>query len=356
MKIKNKLKRKMEIELLEKDEFIPSTITIKASFNNEIDTEVLSSFLPVKNIFDKSGQRLKLISGSRESIKYFGVEEVIVSVCYKQKRRGMRTGAMNNMVSIDIQVGGKNIHLKVSSTSITSVGTSSIEYATKVCEIVLKHFRKLQANLNLIPHLENKDETIESIKTELSNYDKIPTKSKFIEQFYQKEYTYNNDFFKICLDYFEDQDDISLFLEKIETLKTDMRLYKDDIQCTDYNIFNSVYHIKPIKNKNFRMPLHRLAPYLASLGVNVEYHNWTSEGVNICFDIEEEKEGENHVNKEYKHRFTIHETSKIRQCSPTSKEEAFKNYLGVINLIKKFFTKPEIDFNKYIRNSLKENE
>ena len=26
----------MEIELLEKDEFIPSTITIKASFNNEI--------------------------------------------------------------------------------------------------------------------------------------------------------------------------------------------------------------------------------------------------------------------------------------------------------------------------------
>lgn len=342
----------MEIETIEKDDFIPSTITIKAIFNTEIDTEIVSSFLPIKNIFDDKGNRLKLISGSRESIKYFGIEEAVVSICYKKKRRGMRTGAMNNMVSIDIQVGGKNIHLKVSSTSITSVGTSSIDYAKKVCDIILKKFKQLQNNLNLIKIVENKEETIRSIASCLEDYEKLPTKEIFIKSFYEKDNIYNNDFLKICLDYYDDYDQKDVFIDKINQLLNELNLYQGDIKCKDYTIFNSVYHIRPIKNKNFRMPLHRLAPYLAQLGVSVEYHNWTSEGVNICFDIEENKEGQNHENKEYKHRFTIHETSKIRQCSPTSKDEAYKNYLGVMNLIKKFFETPNIDFSKYITNNL----
>ena len=80
----------------------------------------------------------------------------------------------------------------------------------------------------------------------------------------------------------------------------------------------------------------------------VEYHNWTSEGVNICIDIEEEKKGPNHANKEYKHRFTVHETTKIRQCSPTSRDEAYKNYLGIMNLLKIFFRENDIDYKKYI--------
>ena len=61
-----------------------------------------------------------------------------------------------------------------------------------------------------------------------------------------------------------------------------------------------------------------------------------------------------YCNKEYKHRFSIHETTKIRQCSPTNKKEAYSNYLGVMMLLKEFFEHPEVDFNNYICEKLEE--
>ena len=114
--------------------------------------------------------------------------------------------------------------------------------------------------------------------------------------------------------------------------------YEGDLKCLKPSIFNSVYHINLFKEiKNKRIPLHRLAPYLAEKNFVVEFHNWTSEGVNVCFDIEEEKSGVHHKDKEYKHRFTIHERGTMRQCSPTFKEESYKYYLGIAKQIEQFY-------------------
>ena len=92
-----------------------------------------------------------------------------------------------------------------------------------------------------------------------------------------------------------------------------------------------------------------LAPYLANYDLSVEFHNWTSEGVNICFPIENNKEL-NTKDKEYKHRFTVHERSSMRQCSPAFKEESYKYYKGVMELIKEFIDGGQKydNFKKYV--------
>ena len=98
--------------------------------------------------------------------------------------------------------------------------------------------------------------------------------------------------------YWDDFDNHKEYEEKVLTFLDKLEFYEGDLKCKKYDVFNSVYHIQPIKNNFFRMPLHKLAPYLASIGVQVEYHNWTSEGVNICFDIKEIKDGINHQDKD----------------------------------------------------------
>ena len=116
----------MEVKILKEDEYVPSTVTMVSRFNKTINVVDISTYLPVVHLFNKkTGERLKLDSGTRTSIKYYGYEGIIISICYKKIRRGMRTGAMNNMVSLDIQHGGKNIHVKLSSNTDPSLTTSS---------------------------------------------------------------------------------------------------------------------------------------------------------------------------------------------------------------------------------------
>ena len=88
-------------------------------------------------------------------------------------------------------------------------------------------------------------------------------------------------------------------------------------------------------HKDERIYLHKMAPYLYEKGISVEFHNWTSEGVNICFPIENNVELSTR-DKEYKHRFTVHERSSMRQCSPAFKEESYRYYISIMNIIKEF--------------------
>ena len=342
-----------EIKVLKKEDFIPSTIVVKGILSSKIDINILSKFLPIDHQFDKDNKRIKLISGSRKHIEYYGPEGSIVSIGYKTIRRGMRTGAMNNMVSLDIQLGGKNVHLKVSSSAITSVGTSSIEFGEEVFKTVINHIESIQTYFDYNNSLTEEvlNENIDLIINNCGTENELYTREEILENI--KQFNYDNKVITTCLLYLEDHDEKDKYIEKLNLLKDKIYIYKENIKCYNFNIFNSVYHLTPLKIKNFRMPLHKFAPFLSNLGIVVEYHNWTSEGVNVCFDIEEEKPNSLNTAKEYRHRFTIHETTKIRQCSPTSKEEAYKNYLGMMNLLKMFFSNPNIDFTEYICTSEK---
>lgn len=340
-----------KVNIVSFEEFVPSTITLGACFNSDLNILDLANFLPIYHIYDKEKNRIKLISGSRESIKYYGPEKAIVSVCYKKIRRGMRTGAMNNMVSLDIQIGGKNVHLKISNSAITSVGTSSLEFGKKVFQTVIKHIENTQSYFNYNNSVDSEilNKNIDLFINNCGKDNTIFTKDQILKKI--ENLDYDKKIISTCLLYLEDYDERENYIEKLNLMKKKIKIYNEHIVCYNFNIFNSVYHITPLKIKNFRMPLHKFAPFLSSLGIVVEYHNWTSEGVNVCFDIEEEKPGSLNNAKEYRHRFTIHETTKIRQCSPTCKEEAYKNYLGMMNLLKMFFSNTNIDFDNYIIES-----
>ena len=335
------------VKVVSYEEFIPSTITLGACFNSDINIVDLANFLPVYHVYNEKKERIKLISGSRESIKYYGPEKAVVSVCYKKIRRGMRTGAMNNMVSLDIQLGGKNVHLKISSSRVTSVGTSSIEFGKKVFETLITHIENTQKIFDYINKLDS-DVVEKNIELLIENCgdQNLYSEKDILNKI--KKYKYDPKVISACFLYLQDYDEKEKYIEKLNLIKKKVYIYKENIVCSNFNIFNSVYHLTPVQNKKFRMPLHRLAPFLSNLGIVVEYHNWTSEGVNVCFDIEEEKPGNINNSKEYRHRFTMHETTKIRQCSPTCKKEAYKNYLGMMNLLKMFFANPNIDFEDYV--------
>lgn len=338
----------MNFNILKKEDFNPSTITMVSSFNKSINAKDIAEYLPVVHLFDtKTKERIKLISGSRNSIKYYGHEGIVISVCYKKIRRGMRTGAMNNMVSVDLQYKEKNIHIKLSSTTMTSVGTSGFEFGKEVFTLMTHHINMLNSNIRYIRKCEQ-EILNKNIKWLFENcedkHNNLLDMNKIIELI-KKEEGLDKKILNSCIVYIDDfeKNEISKFKEKILNFCYKCNYFDGDLTFIKSNIFNSVYHINIFEDTNKRIPLHKLAPYLAERNFISEFHNWTSEGVNICFEIEEEKNGIHHINKEYKHRFTIHERGTIRQCSPTFKDESYRYYLGLIKQIEKFFTENNID-------------
>ena len=144
-----------EIKILKEEDFIPSTIVVKGILSNKLDIVVLSKYLVISHKFDKDNNRIYLESGTRKGIEYFGPEGCLVFVGYREVKRGMRTGAMNNMVSIDLQYGGKNIHIKLSKNSITSVGTNSLEAGKKAVTKILEHISNTKNFLEFSNNLDN---------------------------------------------------------------------------------------------------------------------------------------------------------------------------------------------------------
>ncbi len=352
----------MDIQILQPDEYIPSTVTMVSSFDKTINPKDVAEYLPVVHLFhEKTGKRLKLDSGTRTSIKYYGIENIIISVCYKKTRRGMRTGAMNNMVSLDIQHGGKNIHVKLSSTTITSVGTSGYQFGVDVFNLMIKHLNMLNNNIKYVKSMDKeiRDKNLEWIFDNCIDDKGRLTNVKNLLKLIKKTEWLDKTFAKACSVYVDDfeANEVDLFRLKVKNFIEQTTFYPGELKCMKPSIFNSVYHINLFKDiKNKRISLHRLAPYLAEKNFVVEFHNWISEGVNVCFDIEEEKTGVHHKDKEYKHRFTIHERGTMRQCSPTFKEESYKYYLGIVKQIEQFYkdTGKDEKYKQYIEYGIQE--
>lgn len=351
----------MDVKILTNEEYVPSTVTMVSRFDKSINITDIANYIPVVHLFNKkTGERLKLDSGTRTSIQYYGYEGVIISVCYKKIRRGMRTGAMNNMASLDIQYGGKNIHVKLSSNTITSVGTSSFDFGVEVFNLMISHINKLYSNIRYIRKLDPEvvKKNIEWVFLNSSENNKLFSYKDMLKKIKNLSKDLDETVINSLIVYIDDfeREETDKYKEKILNIVYNINVLDTDINCVHSSIFNSVYHINIFNNiRNKRIPLHMLAPYLANYDLSVEFHNWTSEGVNVCFDIEEKKIGSHHKLKEYKHRFTIHERGTIRQCSPTLKEEAYRYYFGIINLIKKFF-EDELteEYKKYITDVIVE--
>jgi hypothetical protein len=336
------------VTILPKDEFKSSTITMVATLNSTIDAYTVADYLPVTHLYDANGKHIRLDSGTRDGIKFFGINGVIITSCYKDIRRGIRTGAMNNMICLDLQVLGRNVHIKLSDNIITSVGTCGYESGKYAFNCMIEHLNLLKKNIDYFQSLPlHEQETIYRWITQncirdgkLKRLSEITTPSHIDSHALGILLVYIDDF-----EVYESEK----YLQKIKKLSKLKPIFGSYLTNVEPKIYNSVYHIK-LCTGNKRLALHKMAPYLYDKGISVEFHNWTSEGVNICFPIDNNHEL-NSQNKVYKHRFTVHERSSMRQCSPAFKQESYKYYVEVMNLISEFIDNGQRydDFtNKYL--------
>ena len=198
----------------------------------------------------------------------------------------MRTGAMNNMVSLDLQYKGKNIHVKLSNNTVTSVGTSGYDFGVEIFNLMLHHINMLNRNIRYIRKMEI-EELNKNIKWLFENCTSASGELQSLKTMLTKirdEADLDIRVLKSFIVYIDDfeKNEVEEYKEKIIKFSTTCSYFEGDLKSFKPSIFNSVYHIDIFKeNKKNRIPLHKLAPYLANKNFIVEFHNWTSEGVNI---------------------------------------------------------------------------
>ena len=141
----------MSVEILSEDDYKSSTITMVATLDKSLRTRTVAEYLPVVHLFNPKGDRIKLDSGTRDGISFFGINGIIITSCYKDIRRGVRLGAMNNMICSDLQILDKNVHIKLSESIITSVGTCGYGSGKKAFGCMVKHLNNLKNNIEYFP-------------------------------------------------------------------------------------------------------------------------------------------------------------------------------------------------------------
>ena len=334
------------VTILTEDEFKSSTITMVATLNSSINTYNVAQYLPVTHLYDMNRKHIRLDSGTRDGIKFFGINGVIITSCYKDIRRGIRTGAMNNMICLDLQVLDRNVHIKLSENIITSVGTCGYESGKYAFNCMIDHLNLLKKNIQYFQSLSKVEQEI--IYKWISQNCIVDGSLRRLSEI-TLPWHINRRALGLLLVYLDDfeYDEADQYMDKIRKITT-LSVFDTFLCSVEPKIYNSVYHIK-LCDGNRRLALHKMAPYLYDKGISVEFHNWTSEGVNICFPIDNNEEL-NSQNKVYKHRFTVHERSSMRQCSPAFKRESYNYYVKVMNLISEFIKNDQRydDFKKYV--------
>ncbi len=338
----------MSVEILSEDDYKSSTVTMVGTLNKSIKTRSVAEYLPVVHLFNLKGERIKLDSGTRDGINFFGINGIIITSCYKDIRRGVRLGAMNNMICSDLQILDKNVHIKLSETIITSVGTCGYENGKIAFSCMIRHLNALKDNIEHFQSLDKEEQNI--IYKWIEKNCIVEGKLKRLVDISSPHHIDKRGLATLLI-YIDDFEcyETDKFLDKIKNIRFMENIFEGRLEDVRPKLYNSVYHIK-ICNKDERIYLHRMAAYLLDIhNISVEFHNWKSEGVIICFPIENNSEL-NTQNKEYKHRFTVHERSSMRQCSPGKKEESYKYYKGVMVLIKEFIENGQNydGFKKYI--------
>jgi len=338
----------MNVDILTEDNYKSSTITMVATLDKSLKTRYVAEYLPVVHLFNTKGERVKLDSGTRDGISFFGINGIIITSCYKDIRRGVRLGAMNNMICSDLQILDKNVHIKLSESIITSVGTCGYNNGKVAFRCMIEHLNNLKNNIEHFQSLSKGEQ--DTIYSWIENHCVVDGKLKRLSEI-KFPYHIDKRALSTLLIYIDDYENYQpeSFMEKIRNIRHMENVFEGKLGNVEPKIYNSVYHIK-ICEKNERLYLHRMAAYLLDCHhISVEFHNWKSEGVIICFPIDPDSDL-NTRDKEYKHRFTVHERSSMRQCSPGKKEESYKYYKGVMKLIKEFVDNGQKydGFKKYI--------
>ena len=331
-----------------------STITMTGLLTSNVNIQLAYELLPVLHPKNEDGSNYVHPKNTRNKIPYFGVEKAIVCVKYKGKIRGIRQneGQMNNVASIDLQSGNKNVNIKLAKTKVQLTGANSDAMGKRAFEILCDHINMIQKYLEYIRSIDDelRQRTINWI-IEKTNGERLNLIDiKMIEE--NKEII-DASFASFLWQFADDYnvgnaatpDEINAskyyFYEKFKRLieicySREENICDTPVAISECNISNSVYNY----SLNKEVSLIALTKHLYKKGFSVSFHNWNSTQLKVSIPIindtmsETSDESENSIHtvstssassKKIKaHRFTVHRKLSIKQTSPTSYEHALE--------------------------------
>lgn len=266
------------------------------------DLKILFDLLQIIYFDYTIGTKLKDMG--RETVPYFGIENIIVGLKYENEMRGIKRkdGYIKGVLGIDIQCCNKNIHLGISRTKIHITGSKNENMSTYAVEIFLQHVQMINDNFLRLKNTENLNIIYEwllnhvKINFELNidvffeqlpeNLDKdcctflflyayeYKNTSQFMENYYKKLYIINHYIFNN-----------NSLIEKIPTIKS----------CEICNVIYNFNLGKEIKLKETNM-------YLINLGYKSSYNNLIGKKIYVVIPTEKEDKI---------HRFTINKSGSV---------------------------------------------
>lgn len=314
-----------------------STITMTATLTTEVNIPLCFDLLPVIQLKNRDGTPFVHPKNTRDKIPYFGVENAIICVKYKGQIRGIRQneGQMNNVVSIDLQTGNKNVNIKLARSRVQLTGASSDKMGETAFKVLCGHLNMIQGHIDYVRLLS--PETIENtVEFMLNNFDTLN---------YELISSVKNidTRFALYLLQFKEMLTPEMFRNKVDKILNivvadGQNVCKEQVDITDCIISNSVYNY----NIGKEVSLIQLTKHLNKKGFNVSFHNWNSTHLKLAIPIfddnsslpsdESSKSGSSTSSSKIRaHRFCLHRSGSCKQTSPTSFEDAYNARMSFLN-------------------------
>jgi hypothetical protein len=330
--------------------FNPNNMVIVVRWNGNINLANAFNLLPLQCIEESPSTKKKI------KIPYYSVEDVIVSIRYKKGARGLREVPKqpDNFVSIDLQIGGRNVHIKLSSENAVVMGVTSLEKGVEAVECLLDTIYMTDQNLAYLRKVDIDEVTrayeyIENLSVEKEDSLGLPEADIFCDNLIDYNKTnpkIDEKIATILLARAYEFSTISDFSDAIVKFTQSKPIDEDNVEIVSAEVSNSAYNYKfyffSVEKKEKVVGyfiLKNLASAILSLNnpnITASHHNWHAKYVNVVistFGIKNNQLNMKNNKKQHIHRFNISETGSIRQWSPSIKEEAYLVHLLLTQII-----------------------
>ena len=342
-------------------DFNPNNMVVVIRWKGDINLDEAFILLPIQTIEeDTNPSAIK----KKLKIPYYGIEDILVSVRYKKNARGLRSssGQPDNFVSIDLQIGKRNVHIKLSSENAVVMGVTSIEAATEAVECLLDTIYMTDQNMAYLRKCDSDtiDRAYEYI-VGLCKEGEIGLGLPDSDVFKQDLDIYNN----------KNKDKIderianillvrAYEMSKIENLTNIFAKFtyskpidNNGVIITTTEVCNSAYNYKLLfvneigEKVNGVFVLKNLACAILALNnpnITSSSHSWASKYCNIVVSTYGVKNGKllmkdnSGKRKQHVHRLNVSEKGSIRLWCCSRQPEAYLLHLLIYNIIKNILT------------------
>jgi hypothetical protein len=336
------------------ESFIPNNMVVTVRWDGTINLNDASKTLPILTLDEKPTMK-----GGHVKIPYYGIENVIVSVRYKKSYRGMRKTSKNsdNFVSTDLQIDGKNVHIKLSTTNAVVMGVTEYQKAIDAIHCLFDIMKMSDDNLEYLR--KSKAKNVDSVLSFISSMaienkpsiglpgykevvEKLAAENERLKSLSEKEID-----FRLCmilLSYAYESETTESFTKNIGEITVCSPIEPENVKILmdKCRVSNSAYNYKlifPHVKDQVKLPgvfvLRNLANAIIQINdpnIVPSHHNWSYKYVYVAMSVDSPEPG--NPDKQVIHRFNISEGGSIRQWSPSFTEKAFEIQKMLIHIIR----------------------